>query len=258
MKTRQAWAAAAGDGSMTRSRGSRSGATSALIAEDEPLVAAALQRELAAAWPELAIVATVGNGNEAIERITALRPDVIFLDISMPGATGLEVARACATLVSPPQIVFVTAYDQYALAAFDAAAIDYLLKPVDAARLARTIARVRVQLGRTAQEAAHGTHAQTDMQRLLGQLERITRELDGAKGKQNGGRGGSLRYLRASSGNEIRLVPVDDVLFFEAADKYIVVTTRSGELLIRSTLKELLAGTQKYRGQCRSSGKRRR
>ena len=114
-----------------------------VIAEDEPPIAAALQRELAKAWPALQIVATVVNGLDAIERIKALQPDVAFLDISMPGATGLDVARACAKLAAPPQIVFVTAYDEYALDAFDAAAIDYLLKPVDPARLARTVDRLR-------------------------------------------------------------------------------------------------------------------
>ncbi|WP_245763232.1 LytR/AlgR family response regulator transcription factor [Paraburkholderia diazotrophica] len=228
----------------------------ALIAEDEPPIAAALQRELTAAWPALQIVATVDNGRDAIERIGALQPDIAFLDISMPGATGLDVARACADLASPPQIVFVTAYDQYALDAFDAAAIDYLLKPVDASRLARTVERLRAPLARSPMDAAPAADVHADLQRVLGQLELITRSVqldsrlqDSARSAQNAqyaqtaqaAQTAPLRYLRASSGSDIRIVPVEDVLYFEAADKYVVVTTRTDELLIRTSLKELCA-----------------
>ncbi|SDC51066.1 LytR/AlgR family response regulator transcription factor [Paraburkholderia lycopersici] len=218
----------------------------ALIAEDEPLIAAALERELAAAWPGLRIAAMVGNGHEAIERIAALEPDVAFLDIAMPGATGLDVARACANLARPPQIVFVTAYDAYALEAFDAAAIDYLLKPVESARLARTVERLRTRLERAATHDAAAPQMQTDLQRVLRQLEAITQDVREARAGARGSadavpREAPLRYLRASSGNDIRMVPVEDVLYFEAADKYVVVTTRSGELLIRTSLRELCA-----------------
>ncbi|WP_227746867.1 LytR/AlgR family response regulator transcription factor [Paraburkholderia franconis] len=219
-------------------------APTALIAEDEPPIAAALQRELTAAWPALRIVATVDNGRDAIERIGALQPDIAFLDISMPGATGLDVARACADLASPPQIVFVTAYDQYALDAFDAAAIDYLLKPVDASRLARTVERLRAPLARSPMDAAPAADVHADLQRVLGQLEQITRSVQLDSRSQDSARSAQsapLRYLRASSGSDIRIVPVDDVLYFEAADKYVVVTTRTGELLIRTSLKELCA-----------------
>jgi DNA-binding LytR/AlgR family response regulator len=219
----------------------------ALIAEDEPLIAAALERELATAWSGLQIVATVGNGRDAIDRIAALEPDVAFLDIAMPGATGLDVARACANLAAPPQIVFVTAYDAYALEAFDAAAIDYLLKPVEAARLARTVERLRERLDRSAADAeASAPQMQADLQRVLRQLEAITHDVRevraGAPASAEARpREAPLRYLRASSGNDIRMVPVDDVLYFEAADKYVVVTTRNGELLIRTSLRELSA-----------------
>lgn len=240
MKIRQPRTAAQHEDGETRSP-EASRAPTALIAEDEPLVAAALQRELVAAWPELQIVAAVGNGHDAIERIGALQPDVAFLDISMPGATGLDVARACANLAVPPQIVFVTAYDEYALDAFDAAAVDYLLKPVDAARLARTVDRLRVQLARAPKDGASSAHVQANLQRLLGQLEQITRSVQQGNRTQDTGRGAPLRYLRASSGSDIRIVPVDEVLYFEAADKYVVVTTRTGELLIRTSLKELCA-----------------
>ncbi|MCP3713122.1 LytTR family DNA-binding domain-containing protein [Paraburkholderia sp. CNPSo 3274] len=219
----------------------------ALIAEDEPLIAAALERELAAVWPELRIVATASNGREAIERIGALEPDVAFLDISMPGATGLDVARACANLAAPPQIVFVTAYDAYALEAFEAAAIDYLLKPVETARLARTVERLRARLARPAANDGEAPQMQPDLQRVLRQLEAITQDVREARaGARSVNADGApretpLRYLRASSGNDIRMVPVEDVLYFEAADKYVVVTTRSGELLIRTSLRELCA-----------------
>lgn len=222
-------------------------APTALIAEDEPLIAAALERELAAVWPQLRIAATASNGHEAIERIGALAPDVAFLDIAMPGATGLDVARACANLAAPPQIVFVTAYDAYALEAFEAAAIDYLLKPVETARLARTVERLRARLARSAANDADAPQMQADLQRVLRQLEAITQDVRearaGARARQADGapREAPLRYLRASSGSDIRMVPVDDVLYFEAADKYVVVTTRSGELLIRTSLRELCA-----------------
>ncbi|MBC8752396.1 DNA-binding LytR/AlgR family response regulator [Paraburkholderia sp. WC7.3g] len=238
MKIRQSGTAAQNDDGKTPSP-EMSRAPTALIAEDEPPIAAALQRELGRAWPALQIVATVGNGHDAIERIGALQPDVAFLDISMPGATGLDVARACANLATPPQIVFVTAYDQYALDAFDAAAIDYLLKPVDATRLARTVDRLRTLLARAPSDAAPGAHVQADLQRLLGQLEQITRNVQ--LRSQDSARSAPLRYLRASSGSDIRIVPVDEALYFEAADKYVVVTTRTGELLIRTSLKELCA-----------------
>jgi DNA-binding LytR/AlgR family response regulator len=211
----------------------------ALIAEDEPLIAAALQRELVAAWPELRIAAIVDNGHAAIEQIAALQPDVAFLDISMPGATGLDVARACANLAAPPQIVFVTAYGEYALEAFDAAAIDYLLKPVDPTRLARAVDRLRGRLSRPPAEAVPGAHVQADLQRLIGQLEQITRAVQLENRTRDTERSAPLRYLRASSGNDIRMAPVEDVLFLEAADKYVVVTTRTGELLIRTSLREL-------------------
>lgn len=234
-------------GDTTRHRASDEPADTptALIAEDEPLIAAALERELAAAWPQLRIVATAGNGLEAIERIGALEPDIAFLDIAMPGATGLDVARACANLAAPPQIVFVTAYDAYALEAFEAAAIDYLLKPVETVRLGRTVERLRARLARAAASDAEAPSMQADLQRVLRQLEAITQDVrdarSGPRASQADGapREAPLRYLRASSGSDIRMVPVEDVLYFEAADKYVVVTTRDGELLIRTSLREL-------------------
>lgn len=216
---------------------STSRAPTALIAEDEPHIAAALERELAAAWPALRIVAVVGNGRDALAQIEALHPDIAFLDISMPGASGLDVARECARRGAPPQIVFVTAYDQYALDAFEAAAVDYLLKPVESARLAQTVERLRARLSNAAVSEISDADMRAELQRLLGKLEQITRS-SGAH-DSIASASAPLRYLRASSGDEIRMVPVDEVLFLEAADKYVVVTTRNCELLIRTSLKEL-------------------
>lgn len=250
MKIRQPCTAAPNEDCKPRST-QASRAPSALIAEDEPLIATVLERELSAAWPALQIVVTVCNGHDAIERIAELQPDVAFLDISMPGATGLDVARACANLAAPPHIVFVTAYDQYALDAFDAAAIDYLLKPVDTTRLARTVERLRARLARAPMDAAPGATMHTDLQRLLGQLEQITRSVQLESRMPESGRSATLRYLRASSGSDIRMVPVEEVLFFEAADKYVVVTTRTGELLIRTSLKICARNwTRRGSGRC--------
>lgn len=212
-------------------------APSALIAEDEPLVAAALERALHAAWPELTVASIADNGIEAIERIRALRPDVVFLDIAMPGASGLDVARACAELAEAPQIVFVTAYDHYALDAFERAAIDYLLKPVEPGRLEQTVARLKVRLaGRIDRQLDGGSALPLPpeaLQRLIDTLQQLAPASPSSSTR--------LTYLRASVGNEVRIVPVEDVMLLEAADKYVVVTTSAGELLIRTSLKELLS-----------------
>ena len=213
----------------------------ALIAEDEPLLAANLQAELARAWPELRIVANVGHGAAAVEQALALRPDLVFLDIRMPGMTGLEAAQALAedwpieTGASLPLIVFVTAYDQYALQAFEHAAVDYVLKPVQPERLAQTCARVQAAL-KARREPASGA-APAAIEATLAQL----RSLLGAPG----GPAASappplLTVIQASVGAAIHMVPVADVLYFEAADKYVRVITAEREYLIRTALRELL------------------
>lgn len=210
----------------------------ALIAEDEPLLAAALQAELARAWPQLQIVATVGHGAAAVEQALALRPQVLFLDIRMPGQSGLEAAAELADQWPDdqafPAIVFVTAYDQYALQAFEAQAVDYLLKPVQAERLARTVQRVQTLL---AQRAAAPGNAPADsaMETTLAQLRALLATA-GPKPVQTE----PLRVIQAGVGQQIRLVPVDEVIVFEAADKYVRVLTADSELLIRTPLKELL------------------
>lgn len=210
----------------------------ALIAEDEPLLAANLQAELARAWPELRVVANVGHGAAAVEQALALRPDVVFLDIRMPGLTGLEAAQALAEDwpdggAALPLIVFVTAYDQYALQAFEHAAVDYVLKPVQPGRLAQTCARAQATLRARREPPAAGAPGTIDA--TLSQL----RSLLGAPGLA-GAAPQRLTVIQASVGSAIHMVPVMDVLYFEAADKYVRVVTAQREYLIRTSLRELV------------------
>ena len=202
----------------------------ALIAEDEPLLAQALQAELARAWPELRIVANVGDGAAAVDAALQHRPDVLFFDIRMPGLGGLEAAAELADAWPDdapfPALVFVTAYDQYALQAFEAQAIDYVLKPVQPARLQKTVEKLRAVL---AQRSARGG----DLDVTLGQLRHLLQAAAPAAQPL-------LKVVQASVGNSIRLVPVEEVLYFEAADKYVRVVCADGEVLIRTPLKDLL------------------
>ena len=204
----------------------------ALIAEDEPLLAVALRTALAAAWPELEVVALAPNGLDALRLIESERPDVAFLDIRMPGLTGLEVAAELADRLEEgatvPSLVFVTAYDEFALKAFDLAAVDYLLKPVSPERLAKTVERLKASL------AARGTApAADDLARLVGKLQSV---IGGAQAPG----GEPLRIIRAAVGNTVRMVPVEEVCYFQSADKYTSVVTRDAELLIRTPLKDLV------------------
>lgn len=200
---------------------------SALIAEDEPLLAQALSNQLARAWPALTIQATVDNGLAALERIAADRPDIAFLDIRMPGLTGLEVAGELADRLAadakPPLIVFVTAYDEFAVRAFELAAFDYLLKPVDPARLERTVERLQARLS----EPAGDTLA------LAARLARLLEPgaLPAAP----------LTHLRAGVGNTVRMIALDQVCHLQATDKYVSVATPDGDFLLRTSLKDLLA-----------------
>ncbi len=220
----------------------------ALIAEDEPLLAAQLKAELAALWPELAVVAVVGDGQRAVDEALALRPEICFLDIRMPEMSGLEAAQALAEdwhddAAPFPLIVFVTAYDQYALQAFDRAAVDYVLKPVESARLARTCERLRGALAaRTsagaAVSAASGAASSAGQAALAGAIEQL-RALLGPAAPAAGG-AEPLRVIQAGVGDAIHLVSIDDVVYFEAADKYVRVVTAAREYLIRVALRELL------------------
>jgi DNA-binding LytR/AlgR family response regulator len=201
----------------------------ALIAEDEPLLAQGLKNALALAWPELQVLALAPNGIEALRLAETERPDVVFLDIRMPGLTGLDVAAELADRLNEgepvPRIVFVTAYDEYALKAFELAAVDYLLKPVSAERLAKAVERLKSQLAAPKEN--------------LAQLVSKLRQLMGA-GPAGAGVG-TLKVVRAAVGNTVRMIPVEEVCYFQAADKYTNVVTRDAEALIRTPLKELLA-----------------
>lgn len=206
--------------------------TTALIAEDEPLIAAALQADLLASWPALQVLATVGDGLSAVQQALALRPRVCFLDIRMPGLDGLQAAQALAEDWPDdgtpfPLIVFVTAYDQYALQAFEREAVDYLLKPVDAPRLAQCVQRLQRLLAQPAPPTA--------LDDTLAQL----RGLLGAAGARQPP-APRLEMIQAGVGSTLHLVPVDEVLYFEAADKYVRVVTADKEHLIRLSLRELL------------------
>ncbi|KAF1045224.1 MAG: Transcriptional regulatory protein BtsR [Herbaspirillum frisingense] len=205
----------------------------ALIAEDEPLLANALRLALQRTWPELDEPRLAANGIEALDMALAQLPDVLFLDIKMPGRSGLDVARELAEewpAARPfPLIVFVTAYDNHALEAFERAAVDYLLKPVNDARLATTVQRLRSLL-----EQRAGTSQDEHLERALSQLRKLAAPDDDARPAAR------LDIIRAAVGNQVRLIPVGDVLYFEATDKYVNVVTAEGEALIRTSLRELI------------------
>jgi DNA-binding LytR/AlgR family response regulator len=198
----------------------------ALIADDEPHLARALALQLAALWPSLQIVHTARNGVEAAERIAALQPDLAFLDIQMPGLTGLEVAQG---IEGRTRVVFVTAYDEYAVQAFESEALDYVLKPVSAERLRRTVERVQRGL---AAGSARPEAETDDSQRLLAALQRLMPATTAATAPR-------LRWVRASAGDLTHQVAVEDVLFFRADDKYTCVHTAGAEHLIRTPIAEL-------------------
>ena len=217
----------------------------ALIAEDEPLLAQALAADLARLWPELQILATVGDGLSATTQALALRPQLCFLDIRMPGATGLEAAQALAEDWPDgapfPLLVFVTAYDHYALQAFEAQAVDYLVKPVEAPRLAACVARLQRRLADAARPQA--ATAPPDAKASSGVLDATLQQLRALLGSGIGAATPAqprLEVIQAGVGNTVHLVPVADVLYFEAADKYLRVVTADREHLIRLSLRELL------------------
>lgn len=195
--------------------------TLALIADDEPPLARHLQRELAALWPDLQFAPLARNGVEAAAQITALRPDVAFLDIQMPGLTGLEVAQG---IEGDTRVVFVTAYDEHAVQAFEQQALDYLLKPVKVDRLQRCVQRLQQALQ---------TPAAADA-RLAEALQRLLPAGAAPASPQR------LRWIRASVGDLMHQIPVEQVFFFQADDKYTCVQTARNEHLIRTPIVELL------------------
>jgi DNA-binding LytR/AlgR family response regulator len=197
----------------------------ALIADDEPLLREQLERLLSAAWPELVVVAQARNGREAMDLFEAHKPDICFLDVQMPGATGVEAARHIGRHA---HVVFVTAYDQYAVQAFAQGVLDYLVKPVESARLAETVARLQDRM-RAAQPTVV---TEALLQQLATQLQR-------------GAAKDTLRWIRASVGQTVRLISVDDVDFLRADEKYTLIAWHDAagcacEAIIRTPLKELL------------------
>jgi DNA-binding LytR/AlgR family response regulator len=199
-------------------KGTESGRVTAVIADDEPLLRAQLRSRLARLWPELAIVHEMENGKEVEAVIQRHMPQFFFLDIHMPGVNGLEAAR----LIGPrAHVVFVTAYDEYAVEAFERGAIDYVLKPFNEERLAMTVTRLRQRLA----------SAPTSMEDLV---EQLASRLAGARQAEH------LRWIKASVGSQVRLIPVEEVVFFQSDDKYTRVVTGDGESLIRKPIRELL------------------
>lgn len=198
----------------------------ALIADDEPLLRDALQRMLAQTWPELDVIAQARNGREAIEQFEAKRPDVCFLDVHMPGTTGIEAASHIGRRA---HLVFVTAYDQYAVQAFAQGVLDYLVKPVELVRLAETVSRLQERL--RASQPALNTEAL--LQELAARLQRTHSPAP-------------LRWVRASVGQTVRLIPVEDIDFLRSEEKYTLVAWRDDagqprDAVIRTPLKELSA-----------------
>lgn len=190
----------------------------AIIAEDEAAQREALATLLREQWPDLEIVVACEDGLSALEALHEHRPQVAFLDIRMPGASGIEVARAASGSV---HVVFVTAYDEYAVAAFETGAADYLVKPVTPERLGKAVERLRSRLA---------SNASTDLSRLLETLDQ----------KLQGRSRDGLKWVTASVGDTVKMFPIDDVLFFQAQDKYVRVVTNADEAVIRTPLKELV------------------
>jgi DNA-binding LytR/AlgR family response regulator len=196
-------------------------ASTAVIAEDEAPQRAALLEMLAEAWPALEVVAACEDGPSALEAAAKHRPAVAFLDIRMPGVSGLDVARA--VVAAGGLVVFTTAYDDYAIRAFEAGAVDYLLKPVSAARLMQAVERLQERLAAPRADEAAARMLELEA-RLRPQGER------------------QIRWITASVGDTVRMIGIDEVLFFQAQDKYVRVATATGDAIIRTPVKDLLAG----------------
>ena len=208
----------------------------AVIAEDEPVLARTLTRLLAQVWPELCIVGVADDGLRATELALASLPDVMFLDIKMPGRTGIEVAEVVADDWpddrAEPLFVFITAYDNYAIPAFERAAVDYLLKPATAERLEQTVDRLKARLVQRAASPQAG-----DMAALMQRMQAIAKP----EGTTDPSAGERIKVIRAGVGNTVRMIPVAEVVCFEATEKYVNVVTPTGEALVRMSLRELMA-----------------
>jgi DNA-binding LytR/AlgR family response regulator len=198
--------------------------TTALIADDEPLLRERLRVHLARLWPELQVVAEARNGREAVELFEEHQPQVVFLDVHMPGQNGIEAARSLARRAL---IVFVTAYEQYAVQAFEQGALDYLVKPFDEQRLADTVARLKSRVADQAAAGAKSPALETVLDDLAAELRRRT------------GATSFLQWIKASVGTSVRLIPVEQVAYLRADEKYTLVVWEGGEALIRKTIREL-------------------
>lgn len=207
-------------------------APTAILAEDEPVLARTLRRLLEQAWPELQIVAMAEDGLQATEQGLMHAPDIMFLDIKMPGRNGIEVAEVMADewpeSSAEPLFVFVTAYDNFAVSAFERAAVDYILKPLTPERLAQTVERLKARLA----ERRHNPQA-GDMAQLMQRMQSMRDAPDAPRER--------IKVIRAGVGNTVRMIPVTDVICFEATEKYVNVVTAGGEALVRMSLRELMA-----------------
>jgi DNA-binding LytR/AlgR family response regulator len=203
----------------------------ALIADDEEHLRDYLETQLKTAWPELRVIAKAANGLEALRLIDEEAPDVAFLDIRMPGMTGLDVAARLVAGARPLLIVFVTAFDQYAVEAFEHSAVDYLLKPASEERLAKTVAKLKGKLAAPAASSATAAISAATLQALLQQLSGAA--VAAAAPAPN------LQWIRASQGDQTRLISIDEVIYFQSNDKYTSVFLADGESLIRTPISKL-------------------
>ncbi len=217
----------------------------ALIADDERLMREQLRARLNEVWPELEIVAEAKNGLEAVQLTASQHPDLVFLDIRMPGMTGVEAARAIAQLPTDDdagadgwrgcEIVFITAYDQYAIEAFEQGVVDYVLKPAERERLLVTVERIKKRLAQ--RHGAHGNTASGPDDPPPAALQQLLQKL---AARMDPGKAPQLRWIQATVGQNIQMIPVDDVLFFISDEKYTRVQTAAIEALIRKPIKELI------------------
>jgi DNA-binding LytR/AlgR family response regulator len=198
----------------------------AIIADDERLMRDLLRTRLSQVWPELEIVGEAKNGDEAVQLVSALKPDLTFLDIRMPGKTGMEAAR---DIGDASQVVFVTAYDQYAVEAFERGAIDYVLKPPEPERLAITVERLKERLAAPSSAGGAGSNVSDTVSAMLSQL---AEKIAAPKPKY-------LQWIQASIGQDLRMIPVEDILFFRSDEKYTCVQTDKFEALIRKPVRDL-------------------
>ncbi len=194
--------------------------TKAIIADDEPELRTWLKMRLAEVWPNLLIGGEAGNGREALDLIERIRPGIAFLDIKMPGFSGIDVA---GKITERCHVVFVTAYDQYAVEAFENEAVDYLLKPITSERLKKTVARLKKRIA-----SPVGTPA--DLSEIV---SRVMDRMPGAGAPEH------LRWVRVQHGDGVRIIPVEEVCYFKSNDKYTMVVTREGEHLIRKPIRDL-------------------